>query len=497
MYEIDSESCKEEEGHDKTTKKRGKKNERPPPRQQRCIDNNIVAAATTTAVATEENSTSVHQQPNKKQPLTSSMESDDTNCTEINRIFNSITTPQTNDMDPCEEQRQQSQPSPPTTTFPPPLAPPPLAPPSQPTSSNFSTTSNNSIMEDYIQLKLKVAELQSDLQHFQAETSRYKVELIHLYKENEELQRENELLVYRQQGNTNGNEDVDRSELKKENDFMKRILYNLERLGKIDRVDDLLKSVHSSRSNSSSGSSQQQPPAAPKVTNNGPQQQRRGSNLFRRLTVPFVPPANSDDNIVEVEELPMMDTASINNGKRIRRRSFSSGSLSSLFRWPTEEKNQDTSSIEATARLDQSGRSSQSQQRQPRRRSLGETIKNIHRSFSPNDLDDPTKANTAASTTSVHPNGTKGDADKTDVPEFVQTDEEVSLLQMSEISVDIVPSSRIPTMGLLNHSSNCNVDIRQTAKQASATRPATVHSGGGRERGLFGSFMRDNSREES
>lgn len=97
----------------------------------------------------------------------------------------------------------------------------------------------------------------------------------------------------------------------------------------------------------------------------------------------------------------------------------------------------------------------------------------------------------------MHPNGTKGDADKTDVPEFVQTDEEVSLLQMSEISVDIVPSSRIPTMGLLNHSSNCNVDIRQTAKQASATRPATVHSGGGRERGLFGSFMRDNSREES
>ena len=126
---------------------------------------------------------------------------------------------------------------------------------------------------------------------------------------------------------------------------------------------------------------------------------------------------------------------------------------------------------------------------------MGETIKNIQRSFSPNDLHVPTKANAAASTTKIHPNGTKGDADKTDVPEFVHTDEEVSLLQMSEISVDVVPSSRIPTMGGTT-SSQCNVDIRQTAKQASMTRP-TVHGGGGRERGLFGSFMRDIIREES
>lgn len=391
-------------------------------------------------------------------------------------------------------------------------------------------------MDDYIQLKLKVAELQSELQHFQAETSKYKVKILHLQKENEELRVENQTLP-RQQGGGSSNE------LKEENDFMKRILYNLERLGKIDKVDELLKSrldesaeekrgaglnnkkkdgnfnsdvdggtnntndnlnvgnrrlllrkAHSSKSSrrgwsedyldwsSKSSSTPQQ------MHGGGPQ--RRGSILdpFRRFSVPFVPPPpvsrNSNDDVVEVEEHPMTNDG---DNKRIRRRSFSHGSLSSLFRWPTEE-NEDSSSNVATVRLSQF-----QQQQQPKPNAFGEAIKNIQRSFSSNpnlkDNNDPAKAK-AAAVGKTHAKGDT-DGDKKDVPEYVHTDEEANLLQVSEISSDVVPSSRIPTMG--GTTSNHNVDIRQTAKQAS-TRPANR---GNRDRGLFGSFIREIIREES
>eukprot|EP00986_Skeletonema_menzelii_P020700 scaffold32061_cov171-Skeletonema_menzelii.AAC.1 len=524
-----SRKAEEEEGCNETTKKGEKKNQQRFPRQQ-CLDNNIVATT----------EYSLTLQPMKKQPLTtSSIESSDSRsrCSEINRIYN--TTPRQMNDDTlhrrhrCEQQQRGSQHS----------SSPTLPPPQQqqpPASSNFSTNSNNSIMNDYIQLKLKVAELQSDLQHFQAETSKYKVELIHLYKENEELQRENEALLCRWQGNNVGGVVVAadgscESELKKENEFMKRVLYNLERLGKIDKVDDLLKSrldddeaeeilvgfrninkgrdnnavgtnagnqrpllwpLHSSLHSSmtmrcrggeelywsNSASSKQRPP--PKWNDNGPRRRRRrrrGPNLFRRFSAPPV----SDDNIVEVEELPMMDTTA--KDTRVRQRSFSHGSLSSLFRWPTDSDNQDTSTNEASVRLDQSGTRSQFQQSRPR--SLGNAIKSIQRSLSssPNlslrDSNDPVVGN--------DPNEKNDDADKKDVPEFVHTDEDPSLLQMSEISLDVVPSSRIPTMG--GTSSHCNVDIRQTAKEAS-TRP--MHSDS-RNRGLFGNFMREIIREES
>jgi len=401
-------------------------------------------------------------------------------------------------------------------------------------------------MDDYIQLKLRVAELQSDLQHFQAETSKYKLKLFKMQKENEELKYENKTLL-QQQGSNGGGAAAfggsSDSDLKKENDYMKRVLYNLERLGKIDNVDELLKSrldddveekkrgsgfnssnnindvkdnnvastnnsnnvnvgnrrpmlrkAHSSRTtrrcwgeeswgNSDSSSSKPQPPQA---NNSGPQ--RRGSILFRRLSMPFAPPSASNDDVVEVEEHPMTDAA-VNN-TRIRRRSFSHGSLSSLFRWPTEE-NQDTSSNEATVRLDDSG-NIQFQQPQPRP-SFGEAIKNIQRSFSsnPNMRDNNGPSATKAAAAKVHPND-KDDGDKKDVPEYVHTDEEANLLQVSEISSDIVPSSRIPAMGG-GTSSNFNVDIRQTAKQAS-TRPTNR---GNRDRGLFGSFIREIIREES
>lgn len=400
-------------------------------------------------------------------------------------------------------------------------------------------------MDDYIQLKLKVAELQSELQHFQAETSKYKVKILHLQKENEELRHENQT-VSRQQGGGGGSS----NELKEENDFMKRILYNLERLGKIDKVDELLKSrldesaeekrgaglnnkkkegifnndvggtnntnnnlnvgnrrlllrkAHSSKSSrrgwseeyldwSSKSSSAQH--SHQQMNDDGPQ--RRGSILdpFRRFSVPFVPPpAHSNKNdLVEVEEHPMTNTP---DNKRIRRRSFSHGSLSSLFRWPTEE-NQDTSSNEATVRLDDSGIQFQ-QQQQPKPNAFGEAIKNIQRSFSSNsnlkDNHDPAKTKAAAAG-KAHANGNGNtDGDKKDVPEYVHTDEEANLLQVSEISSDVVPSSRIPTMG--GTTSNHNIDIRQTAKQAS-TRP--TNNRGNRDRGLFGSFIREIIREES
>ena len=121
---------------------------------------------------------------------------------------------------------------------------------------------------------------------------------------------------------------------------------------------------------------------------------------------------------------------------------------------------------------------------------MGNAIKSIQRSLSssPNlslrDSNDPVVGN--------DPNEKNDDADKKDVPEYVHTDEEANLLQVSEISSDIVPSSRIPAMGGWT-SSNFNVDIRQTAKQAS-TRPMNR---GNRDRGLFGSFIREIIREES
>ena len=434
-------------------------------------------------------------------------------------------------------------------------------------------------MDDYIQLKLKVAELQSDLQHFQAETSKYKVKLFHLQKENEELRLENQTLS-RQQGNRigggSGGGGGSSNELKEENDFMKRVLYNLERLGKIDKVDELLKSrlddadekrrmglnnhkmqgknakkntnvgtnnnnsnssssssnnlnvgnrrlllrkAHSSKSSRrgwseeyldwSSKSSSVQQSQQMNDAHNGPQ--RRGSILdpFRRFSAPFAPPPppppaannnDNDDDVVEVEEHPMTNTAVDNT--RIRRRSFSHGSLSSLFRWPTEE-NQDTSSNEATVQLDDSGRiqfQQHQQQQQPRPNSFGEAIKNIQRSFSSNpnlkDNNDSAKTKGGAAATATgkkgQANDNNNDGVKKDVPEYVHTDEEANLLQVSEISSDVVPSSRIPTMG--GTTSNHNVDIRQTAKQAS-TRP--MNNRGNRDRGLFGSFIREIIREES
>jgi len=530
------------EGQDTEEKKRIKQYQRP--RQRRL--SNVTREYTPTTLQPK-------KQPPKKQPLTSS-ESDDS-CPEMDRIYN---TPPRSSSDSTHRKHNQQQQPPPTQQrpkhLPPPL--PPQAPPQAPPRPlDISTNSNNSIMDDYIQLKLKVAELQSDLQHFQAETSKYKLKLFKMQKENEELKHENKTLLQQQGSNGGGGGAAfggssSDSELKKENDFMKRVLYNLERLGKIDKVDELLKSrlddvdveekkrgsgfnssnnnnnnerrdnvvdgnnigtsnnvnvgnrrpmlrkAHSSRTtrrcwgeeldwgNSDSSSSKPQPPQA---NNNGPQ--RRGSILFRRLSMPFAPPsASNDDDVVEVEEHPMTDAA-VNN-TRIRRRSFSHGSLSSLFRWPTEE-NQDTSSNEATVRLDDLGRI-QCQQPQPRP-SFGEAIKNIQRSFSsnPNMRDNNGQSAAKAAAAKVHPND-KDDGDKKDVPEYVHTDEEANLLQVSEISSDIVPSSRIPAMGG-GTSSNFNVDIRQTAKQAS-TRPTNR---GNRDRGLFGSFIREIIREES
>ena len=361
-------------------------------------------------------------------------------------------------------------------------------------------------MDDYIQLKLKVAELQSELQHFQSETSSYKLKLFNYQKENEELRRENQLMRD--------------GELKKENEFMKRILYNLERLGKIDRVDELLKSrlddddnddvvveekrvkpgwtgttqqhkrpvlrkAHSSRSTRPKwgeedwGSSDT---SISKPSRNGSQKQR-GPILFRRLSLPFVPTRKNDNNI-EVEEHPMTDSAV--NDKRERRRSFSNGSLPSLFRWPTEEV-QDTSSNEATVRLDQSDRL------QPRSRpnAFGEAIKNIRRSFSTKDARDNNNASLTAAI-NVTSDFNNDNEEKKDVPDYVHTDEDANLLQVSELSSDVVPSSRIPTMGG-GTASNSNVDIRQAAKQES-TRP---NNRGRRDRGIFGSFIREIIREES
>ena len=280
------------------------------------------------------------------------------------------------------------------------------------------THTRHSFMEDYIQLKMRNAELQSELQHSQAETSRYKLEVLNVQKENAELRMQNELLLA-----SGGDRD-----LKKENEFMKQILYNLERLGKIDNVDEILKSRsedvneevegsgydvggkknnattvggnrrlfprkrdNSSRSKNKWGDELDWGSSCGSVTNNGPPQaplppstipRQRHRSLFRRFSAPF---SSSKDNLMmEVQEVPITksDECSLPrkdnrrpSGMRRRSRSFSHHSLTSLFRW-TQDEEQEISSIGATRSNLQLGESDKSRSRS---NSIGDAIKGISR----------------------------------------------------------------------------------------------------------------------
>jgi len=126
--------------------------------------------------------------------------------------------------------------------------------------------------------------------------------------------------------------------------------------------------------------------------------------------------------------------------------------------------------------------------------SFGEAIKSIKRSFTSKDVRD----NNVLAAGGGGGKETSNDDDKARaVPEYIHTDEETNfrLLQCSDLSADIVPSTKIPTMGGTSSSHdydgtdlNFNVDIRETAKQASADYYFPKNSVR-RDRGLFGSFL--------
>ena len=380
------------------------------------------------------------------------------------------------------------------------------------------THNRHSFMEDYIQLKMQNAELRSELQHSQAETSRLNSEVLNVQKENAELRMQNELLL----ASGGGREGT----LKKENEFMKQILYNLERLGKIDNVDEILKSRSedlgeemdvvrrsnsaaatvggnrrlflrkrdSSRSKNKWGDELDWGSSCASVTNAPPPPvpQQRHRSMFRRFSAPF---SSSKDNLMEVQELPITKSDECilppkdnSQPSRMRRRSrsFSHHSLTSLFRWSQDEE-QEISSVGATRSNLQQGDSEKS-----RSNSIGDAIKGISRSLSSKNLRG--SISSTAKADANEPKTVQDDKDNS-IPKVVHTNRGFDWMKCSDLSQDVVPSSQIPTLGGTSDSLpvgndlNFNVDIREAARQASESYYRPTRNRGMRDKRLFGSSL--------
>ena len=326
-------------------------------------------------------------------------------------------------------------------------------------------------------------------------------------------------------------------DLKRENEFMKQILYNLERLGKIDNVDEILKSRSedlgeemdvvrrsnsaaatvggnrrlflrrdSSRSKNKWGDELDWGSSCASVTNVPPPPvpQQRHRSMFRRFSAPF---SSSKDNLMEVQELPITKSdeciiPSKDNhqpsGMRRRSRSFSHHSLTSLFRWTQdEEQEKEISSVGATRSNLQQGDSEKSRSRS---NSISDAIKGISRSLSSKNLRGSISSTAKADANNGPNNVQEQEGKDNSIPKVVHINRGFDWMKCSDLSQDIVPSSQIPTLGgtpdsppVYGDDLNVNVDIREAARQASENYYRPTRNRRKSDKSLFGSLMSSNS----